>query len=134
MYPVLFRIGHLAISTYGVVVALAFVLAGWVAARRFRERGLDGDTAWSLLVYALIGGFVGAKIYYVLLHGPAAFLSRGGFVWYGGLIGGAIAVLYAVQRKRLPLAATANAFAPSRKFGVSLHRVPPLVSGTLATK
>lgn len=30
MYPVLFRIGHFSISTYGVVVALAFVLAGWV--------------------------------------------------------------------------------------------------------
>lgn len=129
MYPVLFRIGHFPISTYGVVVALAFVLAGWVAARRFRERDLDGDTAWSLFVYVLIGGFVGAKIYYALLHGPAAFLSRGGFVWYGGLIGGTLAVLYAVWRKRLPLAVTADAFAPSLALGHGIGHIGCFFSG-----
>lgn len=130
MYPVLFQIGHVSISTYGVVVALAFLGAGWVFARRFREQGLDGDAAWSLLTYALIGGFVGAKLYYVLLHGEhASFLSRGGFVWYGGLIGGAITVLYAIQRRKLPLGATADALAPSLALGHGIGHIGCFFSG-----
>ncbi len=131
MYPVLFQIGHFTISTYGAVVALAFVVAGWVAARRFRERELDGDAAWSLFVYALVGGFVGAKIYFVLLHGEhdATFFSRAGFVWYGGLIGGTLAVLYAVWRKRLPLAVTADAFAPSLALGHGIGHIACFFSG-----
>lgn len=129
MYPVLFRIGDLSISTYGVVVALAFVAAGWVAARRFRERGLDAENTWRLVTYGLIGGFAGAKLYYVVLHGPAALLSRSGFVWYGGLIGGALAVLYAVRRSKLPLGITADALAPSLALGHGIGHIACFFSG-----
>ncbi len=48
-------------STYGLLVGVAAFSAGWVLVRGFRERGLDGDAAWSLLIYGLIGGFAGAK-------------------------------------------------------------------------
>ena len=130
MYPTLFRIGHFSISTYGVLVAIAALSAAWVAARAFRDRGLSGDHAWSLLGYGLIGGFVGAKLYYVLLHGnPAAFLARGGFVWYGGLIGGALAVAYAIRRKRLPLGPTADALAPALALGHGIGHIGCFFSG-----
>ena len=130
MYPTLFRIGHFPVSTYGLLVALAVLSAGWIAARAFRERGLDHDHAWSLLFYGLIGGYAGAKIYYVLLHGdPAAFLSRGGFVWYGGLIGGSLAVLYAVRRKGLPLGITADAIAPALALGHGIGHIGCFFSG-----
>ncbi len=130
MYPTLFRIGHFPVSTYGLLVALAVLSAGWIAAQAFRERGLDHDHAWSLLFYGLIGGYAGAKIYYVLLHGdPAAFLSRGGFVWYGGLIGGSLAVLYAVRRKGLPLGITADAIAPALALGHGIGHIGCFFSG-----
>jgi phosphatidylglycerol:prolipoprotein diacylglycerol transferase len=130
MYPTLFRIGHFSVSTYGVIVAIAALTAGWIAARAFRERGLDGDHAWSLLVYGLIGGFVGAKLYYVALHGdPAALLARGGFVWYGGLIGGTIAVAYALHRKRLPLGIAADALAPALALGHGIGHIACFFSG-----
>ena len=130
MYPTLFRIGHFPISTYGVVVALAVFAAGWVAARSFRERSLDGDEAWSLIGYALIGGFVGAKLYYFLLHGdPSVLLSRGGFVWYGGLIGGAVAVVFGVLHKGLPLGVVADALAPALALGHGIGHVACFFSG-----
>ena len=114
MYPVLFSIGHFAISTYGVLVATAALVGGWVAARGFRERGLKPDDAWSLVTWAVLAGFVGARIYYVVLKGDLGMLlSRGGFVWYGGLIGGAVAVALLVRHKKLPLGLTAAAFAPA---------------------
>lgn len=130
MYPVLFRIGHFTVSTYGVLVALAFLAATWVASRALRERGLPADEAWSLGAYALLGGIVGAKLYYVALRGdPSALLSRGGLVWYGGLIGGAAAVLWAVRRKGLPLGRIADALALALPLGHAIGHVGCFFSG-----
>jgi len=130
MYPELFRIGHFTVSTYGFLVALAALTAGWIAARGFRERKLDAEQAWSLLWYGLIGGFAGAKLYYVALQGDvSALFQRAGFVWYGGLIGGAIAVSLAVWRKRLPLGVTADALAPALAVGHAIGHVGCFFSG-----
>ncbi len=130
MYPVLFRVGHLAISTYGVLVAGAFLAAGWVTRRALAERGVEGGEAWSLLVYALAGGFIGAKLYYAALHGDASTLfSRAGLVWYGGLIGGSLSVLWAVRRRGLPLATTADALAPALALGHAIGHLGCFFSG-----
>ncbi|MFV2008031.1 MAG: prolipoprotein diacylglyceryl transferase [Longimicrobiales bacterium] len=129
MYPILFSIGHFDVATYGVVVALAFLAAGTLAARGFRDRGLDPDYAWTLLFYGLIGGFLGAKIYFALINGPGALLSRSGFVWYGGFIGGAAAVAWAIRRKRLPLALTADALAPALALGHGIGHIACFFSG-----
>lgn len=129
MYPTLFHIGHFHIATYGVVVALAFMTAGWLAARGFRERGLPEDEAWNLLWYALIGGLVGAKLYYVVLHGPEALLSRAGMVWYGGLIGGALAVAWGIRRRGLPFRPTLDVMAPTLALGHAIGHIACFFSG-----
>lgn len=129
MFPTLLRIGHFHIATYGVVVALAFLAAGALAARGFRERELDGDEAWNLLWYALVGGFVGAKLYYAALHGPDALLSRSGMVWYGGLIGGALAVSWGIRRRGLPFRPTLDVFAPALALGHAIGHIACFFSG-----
>ncbi|GMR12162.1 MAG: prolipoprotein diacylglyceryl transferase [Gemmatimonadota bacterium] len=129
MYPTLFRIGHFELATYGVVVALAVLAAGGLAARGFRDRGIAPDHAWTLLVYGLVGGFLGAKIYFALINGPQALLSRSGFVWYGGLIGGAAAVAWAIRRERLPLGLTADALAPALALGHGIGHIACFFSG-----
>ncbi|MFV1988423.1 MAG: prolipoprotein diacylglyceryl transferase [Gemmatimonadota bacterium] len=130
MYPTLFRIGHFSLSTYGVLIALAFLAAAQVTAKGMGERGLKSDHAWTLALYALAGGFLGAKIYYVLLHGDAsAFLSRGGFVWYGGLIGGAASVLWFIRREGLPLSVAADALAPALPLGHAIGHLGCFFSG-----
>lgn len=129
MYPTIFQIGTFHVSTYGVVVALAFFAATWLTARGFRERGLDGEEAWNLLAYAIIGGMVGAKLYYVAINGPEALLSRSGMVWYGGLIGGALAVGWAMSRRGLPLRPALDALAPSLALGHAIGHVACFFSG-----
>ena len=130
MLPTLFRIGHFSVSTYGVLVATAVLLGGWIAARGFQERGLNADAAWSLIAYGLIGGIVGAKIYYALLHGDAsAMLSRGGLVWYGGLIGGIATAALFVRSKGLPPAITADALAPGLALGHGVGHIGCFFSG-----
>jgi len=129
MYPTLFSIGHFDVSTYGVIVGLAVAAGGWLAARGFQERGLDPDDAWSLLWYGVIGGLIGAKTYYAFLHGPGTLLSRSGLVFYGGLIGGGAAVLWAIRRKRLPLALTFDALAPAAALAHGIGHIACFFSG-----
>jgi phosphatidylglycerol---prolipoprotein diacylglyceryl transferase len=56
-------------------------------------------------------------------------LSRSGLVWYGGLIGGGAAVLWAIRRKRLPLGKTADAFAPAAALGHGIGHFACFFSG-----
>ena len=129
MYPTLFRIGHFPVATYGVIVALAVLAAGQLAARSFRERDLGEDNAWGILWYALIGGFLGAKLYYAALHGPEALLSRSGFVFYGGLIGGSAAVLWVIRRRGMPFLKTADALVPAVALGHGIGHFACFFSG-----
>src|SRR3954471_15059650 len=89
MYPTLLKIGSFEITTFGLMMFLAFVVAGWVLSRQFRRYGLSDDAASSVVMAAAIGGIVGAKIYYAILFRDwHLLLDRAGLVWYGGLIGG----------------------------------------------
>ena len=98
MYPILFEPFGFPISTFGVMMAVGFLVATWISAGRLREYGLDPDIATTLLIYAMVGGVLGAKLYYavdVSLRGGGEFwdllLAREGITWYGGLIGGTVA-------------------------------------------
>jgi phosphatidylglycerol:prolipoprotein diacylglycerol transferase len=90
----------LGIKTFGVMFALGFVACGAVIARRLRELGKPVDWAYEIVFAALLGGVVGARAYFVIEHFDEArhdligtVFSGSGLVWYGGAIGGAIAVI-----------------------------------------
>src|SRR3989442_13612652 len=64
-------------------------MAGWAIQVDLRRRHMNEDYAADIVFGAVIGGIVGAKIWYVLLTGAwDALFGRGGFVWYGGFLGG----------------------------------------------
>jgi phosphatidylglycerol:prolipoprotein diacylglycerol transferase len=93
-------IGPLELKTFGICFALGFVAAGLLAARRFRELELPVDWAYELIFAGLAGGFVGARLDYVIQNWDSASddllgaaFSGSGLVWLGGVVGGAIAVL-----------------------------------------
>ena len=66
MYPVLFEIFGFPISTFGVMLAIAFLTGTWLVARRMQELGIDPEKATTVLLYAMIGGIGGSKLYFAI--------------------------------------------------------------------
>jgi phosphatidylglycerol---prolipoprotein diacylglyceryl transferase len=124
VYPFIIHLGPLEITGYGLMLMVAFLMGGWVIARQLRENGLKEDYAADVVAAAVIGGIIGAKLWYVALTGdPGALFSRGGLVWYGGFIGGAVAVILNGWRLGVPLRWTMQLTAPALAAAYALGRV-----------
>ena len=124
IYPFVVHLGPLEITGYGLMLMVAFLMGGWLIARQLREKGLREDYAADIVAAAVIGGILGAKLWYVALtRDPGALFSRGGLVWYGGFIGGAAAVILNGWRLRVPLRWTMRLTAPALAAAYALGRV-----------
>ncbi|MDQ6892764.1 MAG: prolipoprotein diacylglyceryl transferase [Acidobacteriota bacterium] len=124
MYPTLIRIGGFEISSFGVMMAAAFLAGGFVLSREFRRYGMRPDLATPLVVSCALGGLAGAKIYYAILYQDWHLLfARAGLVWYGGFAGGFIAALFFIRRTRIPLARTCDSAAPALALGYGIGRI-----------
>ncbi|MGD2135573.1 MAG: prolipoprotein diacylglyceryl transferase [Gemmatimonadales bacterium] len=124
VYPLVFHIGSFEITGFGFMVMAGFYMAGWAMQRRLTERSLNGQYAWDIVFVAVIGGLLGAKIWYAALYqDPSRLLQRAGLVWYGGLVGGALAVWLLGLRRRIPTRFTADLVAPALAVGYALGRV-----------
>lgn len=101
-HPFSYKLGIFTFTGFGIAVLLAFAIAQVISQRELARRGHDPEPVGDLVFAAVVGGLLGAKIYYVILVGDVATLwSRGGFVFWGGLIGGIIAVYAVIHRKQL---------------------------------
>jgi phosphatidylglycerol:prolipoprotein diacylglycerol transferase len=124
MFPTLLKIGSFEITTFGVMMFLAFVIGGWVLTRELRRYGVSDDVASSIVVAAALGGIAGAKIYYAILFGDWRLLfDRAGLVWYGGLIGGAAAVSWVIVRNKVNFWTAADCVAAPLSIGYCLGRI-----------
>src|ERR1700704_4992687 len=104
VYPFIIHLGPLEITGYGLMLMVAFLMGGWLVARQLRENRLKEDYAADIVAAAVIGGIIGAKLWYVALtRDPGALFSRGGLVWYGGFIGGGLGVILNSWRLGGPL-------------------------------
>jgi len=130
MYPILFEFRGMQFTSFGLMLGLSFLAAGWVASLEFDRMGYKKDVAWSLLMGALIGGILGAKLYYAFLNWPLlvqaplkTLFSRAGLVWYGGLLGGSIGVTYMLKREKLPFWEVADVAALSVPIAYAIGRM-----------
>lgn len=128
-YPFGFSIGPLPITGFGIMMMLAFVVGGWLADRECRRLNFASDYAGDMIVGAVVGGIIGAKLWFVWLHGMSTLFDRGGLVFYGGLIGGTIGVVINGWRRRVPIRWTAQLIAPSLPAAYAVGRVGCYVVG-----
>jgi phosphatidylglycerol:prolipoprotein diacylglycerol transferase len=102
-HPFAYRLGPLTFTGFGVAVLLAFVISQYIAQRELARRGHNPDPIGDLIFAAVIGGLLGAKIYYaaVITRSWSDLFSRAGFVFWGGLVGGILAVAATIRWKKL---------------------------------
>ena len=100
-HPFAYSYGPVGFTGFGLAVLLAFLVGQAVAQHELARRGHDPEPVSDMVFAAVIGGLLGAKLYYVIVLGHwDAMFERGGFVYWGGLIGGTLAVMAVVAKKR----------------------------------
>jgi phosphatidylglycerol:prolipoprotein diacylglycerol transferase len=130
------RLGPATLQTFGIAFALAFIAAGAVLGRRLKEIGKPAEWAYEVVIYALIGGLVGARLYFVVANYDEVkhdllgnIFSGSGLVWYGGAIGGAIAVVIWAQRRKMLNVTLLDLCAVPLALGYAIGRIGCQVSG-----
>ena len=126
MYPELFRIGDFPVTTYGIFLAVGMLLALFVASRLAARDGLPSERIYDLGLWTLLGGLLGSKILMFFVEDSVQVFSldflRSGGVYYGGLIGGFLAVAILVQFYKMPLWKVADALVPGLAVGQAFGR------------
>ena len=139
MFPILVSIGSFHLRTYGVLVALGFLLAMLLAQRQARRAGLDSEKVANLAIYAALAGLLGAKLLmFVMDFGYYArnperifsldtLLSAG--VYYGGFLLATLFCWWYMRRQGLPFPPTADVLAPAVALGHGIGRLGCFAAG-----
>jgi phosphatidylglycerol:prolipoprotein diacylglycerol transferase len=127
---------------YGMMLFLAFVACTWLGSRLARREGIAAEHVQDLAIYLFVGGVVGSRIWYFIEEALAGrpqdwrhflYIWEGGLVFYGGMMGGAIAYVVAyytiLKKNNISTLKLADVIAPCAALGLCLGRVGCLLNG-----
>lgn len=136
MYPILFQIGPFTIYSFGTLMAVAALTAGWLVSLELKRCRFNPELASTIIFAAAIGGLAGARLLFVFeewnsfVRSPWDFIFSGaGFTWYGGVLGGALVVTWVVRRKGIPWLRAADISAPALAIAYGIGRIGCHVAG-----
>jgi len=137
MHPVLWSWGPLTIHTYGVLLALAVLVASQLAARQAARVGATPAQLLDLCIWSVVGGLAGGRLIYIAQNWPLYHahpwemfrLDHGGLVFYGGLIGGVATAALLVRRGHLPVATTLDLLIPYVAVAQAIGRLGCFFNG-----
>lgn len=137
MHPELFQLGPVHLRSYGLFMAVAFVVGTFIGLREARRLGLDEDKVVNVILITLVASVLGARILYVLEHLPefrrewtsALALWQGGLTLYGGIVAGTFAGLVAARHLGLPVWILADALTPALALGTMFGRLGCFLNG-----
>ena len=122
MDPVAFTIGSWPVYWYGILIGSALLIAVFLAQHLAKSRGYDIDKLWTVMLITIPCAVIGARLYYVVFSedratyfaNPLSILEiwEGGLAIYGGIIGGALAVLLMARIKKINFMAFADCTMP----------------------
>jgi phosphatidylglycerol:prolipoprotein diacylglycerol transferase len=137
MYPILVKIGPITLYSYGLMLAVAFLAASYVASREGTRLGMPPGIFFDLCFLIILAALVGSRLLYVILE-PRTFLShplkffalwQGGLDFQGGLVLALIVAFWFIRRHGLPWASTLDALALGAPLGQFLGRIGCFLAG-----
>lgn len=139
MHPILFEYGPIQIRFYGLMYVVAILVGSYLIKKEVRRKkiGLTEDEVMNLVVWTVIGGIVGARLYYVLFN-LDYYLSdlkelpaiwHGGLAIHGGIIGGVLAAWRYLGKRNVPFWRMADAAAPAIILGQAFGRFGNFMNG-----
>ena len=138
--PTGFNIGPIPIRFYGIIIIAGAIAAAFLAEREARRRGLNGELVWDALIWVLIAGIIGARIWHILTPPPsmqaqgittlfylthpldAIWIPNGGLGIPGAVIGGVLALYFFCRRHKLVFAVWLDIAAPALALGQAIGR------------
>jgi phosphatidylglycerol:prolipoprotein diacylglycerol transferase len=131
------RLGPLYVHFYALILLAGIVAAAWLSARRAKARGLNPEMVWDGLMWAIIPGLIGARLYHVLTPSPASGLSlryylehpeqilaiwNGGLGVYGAVAGGLLGIWIYARRKKQDLPVWLDIVVPALALAQAIGR------------
>jgi len=137
VFPKIFHIGSFYLPTYGVLVALGFLIGLTITVRLARRSGLNGELVTNLAVYCALAGLLGAKILMLIFDWGStdrppifslATLQAAG-VWQGGLVLAFLTAILYIRHTKLAALQALDAFAPGIAIGHAIGRIGCFAAG-----
>ena len=138
MHPVLFRIGDIAVYSYGFMMALGVAVSLVLITKKARKEGIDEEPVLDLTIISVLAGLIGARLFYVFFYDWDYYrmnllqildFRNEGLVWYGAFILGAIAAIIYIRIKGLSFWRMLDLFAPYLALGYAFGRVGCFLNG-----
>lgn len=124
------RIGPISIAWYGIIIVGSAMVAAYLAEREAKRHGENPEHVWNGLLWCLILGMIGARLYHVVSsldyyreYPMQVFNTRhGGLAIYGAVAGGALALWLYTRANRLSFARWADIAAPGLVLAQAIAR------------
>ncbi|MFC1667293.1 prolipoprotein diacylglyceryl transferase [Candidatus Omnitrophota bacterium] len=132
MYPIIAKFGPMTIYSYGLMVAIAFLLGVYVAGIEAARKDIKLDLVYDLVLYLAIGSLIGARVYYLIFFNPSIFVKdpasilkvwEGGLAIHGAILGGALVAILFSRLRRISFWKLADLVAPSIILGQAVGRI-----------
>ncbi|WP_028125333.1 prolipoprotein diacylglyceryl transferase [Eremococcus coleocola] len=128
--PIAFELGPIQIRWYALIIVLGIILGEWVFRREAIAKGIDPDRVFDLFFYAVIFGFIGARLYYVIfkldyyLANPDQIIQiwHGGIAIYGGVLGAVVTLYYLCRRYGINFITVLDTAAPGLILAQAIGR------------
>lgn len=133
--PVIARLGHLELRWYGLTIMLAVVVAVLITAQRGKKKGIATDDIYSLTIWLVLGGIIGARLFHVIeyldyyISNPSQILQLQGLAIWGALVGGGMAALAFARIKHLPVGRLFDAMVPGLLVAQMIGRLGCIANG-----
>lgn len=132
-----FFIGPLEVRYYGIILMLGAVAGAYLATHEAKRRGYPPEIVWDLMIYLLIGGIIGARLWHILTPPPSSGITaswyfthpldalnirKGGLGIPGAVIAGVIVLFFYARKNKLNFAEWTDIAAPGLALGQAIGR------------